>query len=93
MNDATKNAIKAGAFTALWTFLALFGLSFVGWLNDVIEWASADGATVVFPDPSVLVKAGVAAVAAAASGLVGLVVRLAQVATGTGDVPKYANKP
>lgn len=93
MNDATKNAIKAGAFTALWTFIALFGLSFVGWLNDIVEWASADGATVVFPDPSVLVKAAAAAVASAAAGLVGLVVRLAQVATGSGDVPQYTNKP
>ena len=93
MNDSTKNALKAGAFTALWTFVALFGLSAVGWLNDLLQWASADGATVVFPDPAVLVKAAVAAVAAAASGLVGTIVRLAQSATGHGDVPQYNNEP
>lgn len=92
MNDATKNAVKAGAYTALWTFLGLFALSLVGWLNDVQQWATADGAVTVFPDPSVLVKAAVSAVAAAAGGLVGLVARLAQVATGKGDVPQYSNK-
>lgn len=75
-----KDAIKAGLYTALWTFIALFGLSLVGWLNDVVEAVSNDGATVVFPDPSVLVKAAASAAAAAASGLVGTIVRLAQVA-------------
>jgi len=92
VNDATKNAIKAGLFTALWTFIALFGLSLVGWLNDVVEAASDENATIVFGDPAVLVKAAVSAAAAAASGLVGLVVRLAQTATGTGNVPQYTNK-
>jgi len=93
MQDSTKNAIKAGAFTALWTFIALFGLSVVGWLNDVIGWASDPDALVVFPDPSVLVKAAASASAAAVSGLVGTVVRLAQAATGHGDVPQYDNTP
>lgn len=93
MNDATKNAFKAGLYTALWTFIALFGLSLVGWLNDLIEFASNDGATVSFPDPSGLVKAALSAAAAASAGLVGLVVRLAQVAIGHGDVPQYTNKP
>ena len=86
-----KDAIKAGLYTALWTFIALFGLSFVGYLNDVVEWATGDGATIVFPDPYVLVKAAAAAVSAAAAGLVGTLVRLAQVATGRGDVPKYTD--
>lgn len=93
MNDATKNAVKAGAYTALWTFIALFGLALVGWLNDVVQAASDDNATFVFGDPAVLVKAAVSAAAAAASGLVGTVVRLAQVAMGRGDIPQYANKP
>jgi hypothetical protein len=93
MNDATKNAIKAGAYTALWTFLALFGLSLAGWLNDVQQWATSDGAATVFPDPSVLVKAAAAAVTAAAGGLVGLVVRLAQAASGSASVPQYNNTP
>lgn len=86
-----KDAIKAGLYTALWTFIALFGLSAVGWLNDVVEAASGDGASVVYPDPSVLVKAAASAAAAAASGLVGAVVRLAQVATGKGEGLKYDN--
>jgi hypothetical protein len=93
MNDATKNAIKAGFFTALWTFIALFGLSLAGWLNDVVEAVSNADGIVIYPDPAVLIKAAVSAAAAAASGLVGLIVRLGQVATGTGDVPQYANKP
>lgn len=86
-----KDAIKAGLYTALWTFVALFGLSVVGWLNDVVEAASGDNASVVFGDPAVLVKAAVSAAAAAASGLVGTIVRLAQVATGRGNVPQYPN--
>lgn len=84
-----KDAIKAGAYTALWTFIALFGLSLIGYLNDVVEAASGDEATIIYGDPAVLVKAAVSAAAAAASGLVGTVVRLAQVATGKGDVPSY----
>lgn len=86
-----KDAYKAGAYTALWTFVALFGLSLVGWLNEVVGWAGNEGANIVFPDPSVLMKAAASAAAAAASGLVGTVVRLAQVATGKGDVPQYTD--
>lgn len=91
MSPEAKNAIKAGLFTALWTFIGMFGLAFLGWLNDVQQWATSDGAVTVFPDTSVLVKAAIAAVAAAAGGVVGTVVRLVQVATGKGDVPKYDN--
>ena len=45
---------------------------------------------VVFPDPAVLVKALVSAVVAAASGLVGFVIRMAQ-AKGVigGSAPQY----
>lgn len=93
MNDATKNAIKAGAYTALWTFIALFGLSLVGWLNEIGEAATSNEGTIYFGDPAVLVKAAVSAAAAAASGLVGTVVRLAQTAIGAGNVPQYDNKP
>ena len=86
-----KDAIKAGLYTALWTFIALFGLALVGWLNDLVAAASNDDAALTFGDPAVLVKAAVSAAAAAASGLVGILVRLAQVATGRGDVPKYTD--
>ena len=84
-----KDAIKAGLYTALWTFIALFGLSLVGWLNDLVANASGDEAQIVFGDPAVLIKAAVSAAAAAASGLVGTVVRLAQVATGRGEGVHY----
>lgn len=84
-----KDAIKAGLYTALWTFIALFGLSVVGWLNDLVATASDDNARLVFGDPAILVKAAVSAAAAAASGLVGTIVRLAQVATGRGEGVKY----
>lgn len=86
-----KDAVKAGLYTALWTFIAFFGLSLVGWLNDVLGWAGSDAADLTFPDPTVLMKAAVSAAAAAASGLVGTIVRLAQVATGKGDVPQYSD--
>ncbi len=85
-----KDAIKAGLYTALWTFIALFGLSLVGVLNDVVDAASGADGSIVYPDPAILAKAAVSAAAAAASGLVGLVVRLAQVATGTGDQVTYS---
>lgn len=73
-----RDAIKAAAFTALWTFVGLFVASLVGWLQDLTAWASDDGGTVVFPDPSVLVKAAVSAAGAACSGVAALVIRLAQ---------------
>lgn len=86
----TRNALQAGAFTALWTFLAVFGLSLTGWLTDVANWAADSSGAVVFPDPRVLVKALVSGVVAAASGFVGLVVRLSQ-AKGVigGSAPSY----
>jgi len=92
VNDATKNAVKAGAYTALWTFIALFGLSVVGWLNEVVDAASGVDGSIIYPDPTFLAKAAVSAAAAAASGLVGTIVRLAQTAMGAGNVPQYANK-
>lgn len=91
MSDANKNALKAGAYTSLWTFIGMFALALFGWLGDVQAWATADGAATVFPDPSILVKAAIAAVAAAAGGVVGTFVRLAQVVTGKGDLPQYDN--
>lgn len=85
-----KDAVKAGLYTALWTFIALFGLSLTEWLNDLTAAASADNGELVFyGDPTVLVKAAVSAAAAAASGLVGTIVRLAQVATGKGEGVHY----
>jgi len=87
---SNRDAVKAALYTALWTFLGTFGLATIGWLNDWAQALSADNATVVFADPAILVKAGVSAAVAAASGLVGLIVRLAQANTSLpGSPPVY----
>jgi hypothetical protein len=69
--------LKAAAYTALWAFVGVFGLSLLGWVNDIASWAN-DTAAGAFPDVSVLAKAAVSAGAAAAAGLVTWVVRYAQ---------------
>jgi len=58
---------KAAAWSALATFIGVFGLAAVGFLSDVASWADGGGS---FPDVSVLGKAAVSAAVAAASGLV-----------------------
>lgn len=87
----TRNAVKAAAWTALFTFISLFGLSLLDWLNDVWAWAQDKENVVLFPDPTVLAKAGVSAVMAAVTGLVNFAVRWAQSKTGVGSatVPRY----
>lgn len=83
------DSIKAGAYTAVFSFITLFGLSLVGWLNDVVEWASNDG-TVAFPSGSGLAKAAASAATAALIGLVNAVIRWAQDQTGVGpETPDY----
>jgi hypothetical protein len=72
-----SNEVKAALWTALFTFVALFGASVFGWVQDVTEWASTSG-TAVFPNVTVLGKAAVSALGAAAAGLVNFVVRWAQ---------------
>lgn len=84
------DALKAALWTALFTFVALFGLSLVEWLQDVAAWAG-DQTPSEFPSVSVLAKAAVAAVAAAVTGLVNWGVRAAQAATGRGTVPSYGD--
>lgn len=91
MTKPNRDAIRAAAMTALWTFVALFSMSLTGWLQDVVAWATDDGGLVAFPDPAVLVKAAVAAVAAAFAGLANALYRLGQ-ASGLlpGQPPVYA---
>jgi hypothetical protein len=85
-----SDSFRAGLATAVFSFITLFGASLLGWLNDVVEWASADGATVAFPDGSVLVKAGVSAAVSALIGLVNWVIRYGQDRTGVGPAtPDY----
>lgn len=74
----TNDAFRAACWTALFTFVALFGLSLLGWLNDVWEWAQDKEHIVLFPDPAVLLKAAVSATVAAITGLINFVVRWAQ---------------
>jgi hypothetical protein len=78
MSKVNIDAIKAAAYTALWVFIAMFGTALLGWLGDVTAWATDDGGTVVFPDPTALVKATVAAVTAGFSFIVAAAIRLAQ---------------
>ena len=73
-----KAPAKRAARTFLFSFVALFGLSLTGWLQDVIQWANDSEGVVVFPDPAVLVKAAVAAAGSAATGLVSFLVNLAE---------------
>lgn len=86
--QAAYHALRPALMTALWTFIALFGLTFTGWLGDVAEWASSSG-TQEFPALSILGYGVVSAAAAAASGVVAFVVRAAQTYTGTGKPPTY----
>lgn len=89
----TKDSLKAGFYTALVSFVTLFGASLLGWLTDVWEWAASTDDAVLFPDPSVLVKAGVAAVVAALIGVVNFAIRWAQGKVGVGEAPTYVKPP
>jgi H+/Cl- antiporter ClcA len=86
------NWLKAGAYSALWAFIGVFGLGITGWLLDVLNWANSKG-EVEFPDVSTVGYLLVAAVVGAVIGLVATVVRFAQSRTGTGEVPQYATEP
>lgn len=88
----TSDAFKAALWTAFFVFISLFGLSVLGWLNEVLEWAQDKDNIVVFPDASVLVKAFTAAAVSAIVGLVNFVVRWAQaknVLPGATTAPTY----
>lgn len=84
-------AVRPALMTALFTFIAIFGAALTGWLTEVIGWLEAIDAPEQseFPDPTVLGKAVVAGVVAAAAGIVNFVVRYAQVMLGKGTVPTY----
>lgn len=85
------NWLKAGLYAALWAFLGRFLPALLGFLQDVEKWATDDGAYTAFPDPSVLVKAGVSAISAAMVFVIAAGVRLVQSKTAApGEVPKYS---
>lgn len=72
-----RDALKSALWTVLFSFIALFGVSLIGWIGDVTEWASSSGQA-AFPSLSVLGYAAVAAFASASIGLVNFAVRFAQ---------------
>lgn len=71
-----SDQLKAAAWTALFTFTAVFGIGLLGWIADVAAWAGTDNAE--FPSVTPLGKLVVAGLAAAASGFINWLVRLAQ---------------
>lgn len=73
----TTDAFKAALWTALFSFVTLFGVTAVGWLQDVVVWASESGAS-EFPSLSVLGYGAVSALTSVAIGFVNFVVRFAQ---------------
>lgn len=86
-------AFKAALYTFAFSFITLFGTSLIGWLEEVVQWASDDSAAVLFPDPGALAKAAVSAVVSAMIGLVNFVVRFGQQKAGVGEVPVYTRTP
>lgn len=72
-----SNAFRASAFTALWTFIGMFAVTAIGWLQDVAQWASTSGHTPL-PGLSVIGYGAVSAFVAAVSGLVTFIIRGAQ---------------
>jgi len=82
------NELKAALWTALFSFVTLFGTSLLGWLQDVIDWASG---TESFPSLSVLGKFAAAAVVSCMIGFVNWAIRFAQSRLGiaAGTLPTY----
>jgi len=71
-----SNELKAALWTTLFVFVAVFSAALLGFITDVAQWAGTDDA--VFPSVTPLGKAAVAALAAAASGLLNYIIRWAQ---------------
>lgn len=74
-------ALQRAWRTFMQSFVGLFLISLVSWLNDVVLWANG-GDGHVFPDTTVLVKAGVSAVAAAVIATIAFVQNKTEDATG-----------
>lgn len=77
------NSAKAAGWTFVFSFIGLFSVTLLGWLQDVTVWAS-DSGVAEFPTLSVLGYGAVAAATSAAIGVVNFVVRYAQ---GKGVLP------
>lgn len=74
-----RDALRAAGTSALWAFLGVFGVTLLGWLQAVTDWATSSG-TAPFPSLSVLGYGLVSAAAGAATFVIAAVIRLAQVA-------------
>lgn len=78
--------VRAGATTAVFTFVTLFVPSLMGWLQALVDSLS-NGADL--PDLSTLQTAAVAAATAAATGFVNFLYRWVQTKLGFGSAPVY----
>lgn len=77
-----RAAVQRAWRSFLHSFLGLFLISLVGWMQSLVLWANG-GEGAVFPHVSVLVKAGISAAAAAVIAVISLVHNAAEDATGS----------
>lgn len=82
--DSARRAVR----TAAATFVGVFGVTLLGWVNDVAAWAGTSGAH--FPSVNPLGKGAVSALCAAA---VGLVTYLQNLAEDHGVIPAVLKAP
>lgn len=82
MSDTIKRALKAAGITSAQSFVALFTVTVLGVLGEVVEWASSSGAEPL-PGLSVLGYGFVAALGSAAIGFVTFIHRLVKDPAGT----------
>jgi hypothetical protein len=76
-----KNAVRSAWRTFVQTFVGLFSISMIGWLNDVTEWAGGEGLS--FPGVDTLGKAAVSALSAAVVAVIAFVHNAGENKTGT----------
>lgn len=89
---AIKDALKSAALVWVFTTIGLFLPGMLGWINEVTQWASQQGAP-PFPDPSNLGYLFVAALTAAFPAAVAGLVRAFENLTGTTILPRTAARP
>lgn len=88
----TRDSIKRAIRTAIVTALALWIPGLLGWLNELTEWARAEGST-PFPDAHGLAYLGVVAIVGAVVGLVQWLWNLIEDGIGHGLLRTVAVRP
>ena len=88
MSTEFRNAARAAAVTAGFTFIVLFGGTATEAAQQVIEWASTSGAQPL-PEISTLGYGFVSAVGSVVVGALNFLVRFAQSKLGMGTPPSY----